>query len=363
MTTGNLLDILILFGSIQGFITAGLLFSRKHNQASQLLAFILLIISLACLNIYFLHVLPSETSALLGIIERTVPLIIIMPLGPLIYFHTKAYLGHEFSFKEEKLHFLSTILDILPSFVFIICTVLYLFGLISSFEPIEIRQINTAYEKYVDIPRWLSTSIYLLLAYRVVTGQKQETTRWLKQFLGVFLLFQVIWLLHLIPYILPPTSNWLLYYLGWYPIYVPLTLLVYWLGTRGIIHLRNTRSSTLDKDEMRLSINILTEAIESEKLFLDSTLSLNSMIEKTGLQQKEISGALNQYLGKSFNEWINGYRVEEVKRKLADRKYDHLSITGIGLESGFNSQATFQRAFKAATQMTPKAYRNSSDRK
>jgi AraC-like DNA-binding protein len=61
-------------------------------------------------------------------------------------------------------------------------------------------------------------------------------------------------------------------------------------------------------------------------------------------------------LNKSFNEFINEYRIEEVKKRLLEKGNEHLTIAGLALECGFNSQATFQRSFKNATGVSPKEY-------
>jgi AraC-like DNA-binding protein len=53
---------------------------------------------------------------------------------------------------------------------------------------------------------------------------------------------------------------------------------------------------------------------------------------------------------------VNGYRIEEAQQKLIDPTNQHLTISAIALECGFNSQATFQRAFKSKLHMTPKEY-------
>jgi AraC-like DNA-binding protein len=65
---------------------------------------------------------------------------------------------------------------------------------------------------------------------------------------------------------------------------------------------------------------------------------------------------LNNHLNKSFNEFVNEYRIEEVKKRLVEKGNEHLTISGIALDCGFNSQATFQRAFKHVTGVSPKEY-------
>ncbi|MEM7297482.1 MAG: helix-turn-helix domain-containing protein [Bacteroidota bacterium] len=361
MNTGNFLDILILFGSIQGFISSFILLSKKNQIANHLLAAILIIISLACLNIYLFLVLPVEVPFIITILEKTLPLIIFMPLGPLIYFYIRSSTGLSFQFKANRSHFLPILLDLIPYIISLFGITLFVVGYQSGIETNEMMEFKEAYEKYVDAPRWLSTSIYLVLSIRFLRANPTSSKRKskLSQFIVGFGIFQVLWLLHLIPYLLPSTSNWLLGTLSWYPIYLPLTLLVYWLGITGLIRAKNNMSPPIDHMELKQTMATIEEAMKKDLFYLNPGFSLSDLVEKTSIDQKTISAALNQDLGKSFNEYVNELRVKEVQTKMLDTSFSHLSITGIALESGFNSQATFQRAFKAATNMTPKAWRSS----
>lgn len=319
----------------------------------------MIIASLACLNIYLFKVVSNETLLSISIASRVIPLIIIMPLGPLIYFYVKSSYGVPFIFKKEKAHFGSILLDLVPSLISIVSIVLFFAGVFSSIEPQKVGAFIEMYEKYADVPRWISTSVYLILAFRFFFSIHPVTKRqnWIKQFLLVFGVFQIVWLFHLIPYLVPTSSSWLLETLSWYPIYIPLTILVYWLGVNGMVQSKNGRTSLLiDHQDFKETVDSLNKIMHNEKLFLSPTLSLGQVVKKTAINQKKVSSALNQYLGKSFNEYVNEFRVDEVKRKMADQLYSHLSITGIAFESGFNSQATFQRSFKMIAKMTPRAY-------
>jgi AraC-like DNA-binding protein len=44
---------------------------------------------------------------------------------------------------------------------------------------------------------------------------------------------------------------------------------------------------------------------------------------------------------------------------LKDDSFSNYTITAIGLEAGFNSNASFYRAFKKQTNVSPSDYRNS----
>jgi AraC-like DNA-binding protein len=65
---------------------------------------------------------------------------------------------------------------------------------------------------------------------------------------------------------------------------------------------------------------------------------------------------LNQHLQKSFNEFVNGYRVEAFKQNIRQSRHDNRTILAMAFDAGFNSQATFQRAFRSNTGMSPREY-------
>jgi AraC-like DNA-binding protein len=75
---------------------------------------------------------------------------------------------------------------------------------------------------------------------------------------------------------------------------------------------------------------------------------LNSPVER-------FSEAINKVLKKSFFDLINEKRVEKAKLLLS-KKLNEMTIEGIAYEAGFNSRASFYRAFKKYTSLTPSEY-------
>ena len=115
---------------------------------------------------------------------------------------------------------------------------------------------------------------------------------------------------------------------------------------------------TLSKnDDYSIISKQLIGSMEGEKLYQDSSLNLRSLSAQTQLSEREISNALNHYLGKNFYTFVNEYRVEEAKERLSDINNNHLSIISIAYDSGFNSKATFNRIFKSLTGNPPNFYR------
>ena len=104
----------------------------------------------------------------------------------------------------------------------------------------------------------------------------------------------------------------------------------------------------------------LAEKIEQyfqiEKPHLDPDLNLISLSKTLKANRADISEAINSGLGKNFNDYVNHYRVQEVKKMLLEGKQQQLSLLGIALECGFNSKATFNRVFKKMTGQSPSQY-------
>lgn len=363
----HFLNILILVGAIQGFITWILLRRLQSNKsANKILSWIILLISLACLNVYFLETVTSNIF-IWNILEAIIPLVIIMPIGPLVYFYVKSILNPKFKIqKKHRPHFYSILLDLIPNFVVILYIIGGFFGLLPSENNYQLDDFIGTYNLYIDIPRWLSLVIYIWITLKLINTHndiKNPTfVKWAKRFTIGFSIFSTIWIFHLIPYSIPSLSNQLLNIAGWYPVYIPLIILVYWLGINGYIisfktYHKTSKNQILSKNTIHKTIAILEKIMTEERLFLKPTLKLNDIVQQSQISQKTISAVLNQHLGKSFNEYVNTFRVEEFKHRLLSENSENFTITGIALECGFNSQATFQRAFKAQTNQTPKEFR------
>ncbi|GAB3505428.1 hypothetical protein GCM10027341_37030 [Spirosoma knui] len=360
-------DLILLLGAMQGFILASLLwFNRKGNRLSnRLLAGLIGFMALMsfCVGIP----IPNRYVSLF---IDLVPMINAMPLGPLIYFYTKSVLNPDFRLSKWELRqFYPIVLDWggnLIAWTFVIGAILHFFP--QQDGPSWGNVINE-YNTYVDIPRWLSMTTYVVLARNWLNAHSRSegefNVRWLRQFLTILLVFQGIWLVHLVPYIIPDTRSTLLDKFGWYPIYIPITVMIYWLGLKGYILSRNspvepvgrkTRLTTLPSETITQVVDSLLNIMDSDKLYLDPELTVEKVARRLQVPAKTISFVLNQYRQKSFNTFINEYRIEAVKQRLTDPASEHLTLTGIAFECGFNSQATFQRTFKQFTQLSPSAF-------
>jgi AraC-type DNA-binding domain-containing proteins len=104
----------------------------------------------------------------------------------------------------------------------------------------------------------------------------------------------------------------------------------------------------------------LKELIEDHHLYRDPELSMTKLALKTGLSNSYLSQIINQKQGQNFFDFINAYRVQEVKAHMRDKDFDHYTILALAQSAGFKSKSTFNSVFKKMTGMTPSAYKRSS---
>lgn len=362
----NLLDIVILLGAIQGFIISTLLYFKKENlYANKLLSVLIFLISLACLNLYLLNVEITKGSPFWSVFSLLFPLVIAMPIGPLVYFCVCSLQSNNFKLRREhRIHFYSVAVDLFPSLFGIVCITGALLNWIHKSSFSEWGNFIDHYNTYADVPRWISACFYTWFAWKKLIDFRQtESSTWPKQFVVSFVIFEAIWLVHLVPYLIPSISNELLDSVGWYPVYIPLVVMVYWLGFNGYLRAKPQSSKMMAEATMEEALLTLRKAMEQDKIFLNPELTLNELANYTGLTQKIISAVLNQQVRKNFNEFVNQYRLAAVKKKLLESGNEHLTITGIAFECGFNSQATFQRVFKQTTGVSPTQFLAQHSRK
>jgi AraC-like DNA-binding protein len=116
------------------------------------------------------------------------------------------------------------------------------------------------------------------------------------------------------------------------------------------------QKSSLKEEDMKLYLQKLTRLMEEEKPYLDGELTLQELSDKLGITKHHLTQILNTKLIRNFYAFVNEYRIEEVKRRLADPKNRNLKIMSIAYDSGFNSKTSFNTIFKNHTGMTPSEY-------
>jgi AraC-like DNA-binding protein len=117
---------------------------------------------------------------------------------------------------------------------------------------------------------------------------------------------------------------------------------------------------TLD-DTDRRQLAALQELMDVEQVYREPDLTIGTLAQRLQWPEHRMRRLINQGLGhRNFNAFLNTYRVDDAKRALQDARYAAVSILTISTEAGFQSLGPFNRAFKAATGLTPTEFRRGS---
>lgn len=115
---------------------------------------------------------------------------------------------------------------------------------------------------------------------------------------------------------------------------------------------------SIEGSEANELISKLTDLMDEEQLYKDARLKLPMVATKLNTSPHRLSQFLNDNLQKSFNQYINEYRIEAAKKMILQN--DHFTLEAIGYEVGFNSRSTFYSAFKRYTGLTPAKFKQKS---
>ena len=100
----------------------------------------------------------------------------------------------------------------------------------------------------------------------------------------------------------------------------------------------------------------LSNLMIENHLFKNPKLTLSDVANELNTTTKTVSSVVNSGFNMNFNDFVNHYRIEAVKDKLDKGEQTTSTLLGIAFDCGFNSKATFNRAFKKSTSLSPKAY-------
>ena len=103
----------------------------------------------------------------------------------------------------------------------------------------------------------------------------------------------------------------------------------------------------------------LLKVMTDQRPYLECELTLPQLAELVGCTTNHLSQVINEGVQKTFFDFVNFYRVEEVKRQLVDPEKTKLSILTLAMDAGFNSKSAFYSAFKKEVGVTPGQFRKS----
>ena len=287
--------------------------------------------------------------------------------GPAVYFYLKSQTNRDFALqKNHFLHLLPWLIYFSVEFsVFVMGK-----GAVTKFQNSILSDILEGVHyvvRIVSLTYYLWSSLKIYKAYRTWSQDQFSDTetisfRWFRN----FLYFMIVWLVcRELMFGLDEILELSFYQDWWWNL--PLVVTAFYVGLQGYsqpqpLHIsfslseKNTLEETIIETPKAVIQKQWDQLIELHKYYLQPELSLNELSQHLGENARELSNAIKQDFGLNFNDYINRKRVAAFEEKIAANEQDQFTLLSLGYESGFNSKATFHRAFKKHKGCTPKEF-------
>lgn len=110
-------------------------------------------------------------------------------------------------------------------------------------------------------------------------------------------------------------------------------------------------TSIADKELMERIVLLMSE----EQLFLNPNLRVSDVAAKLNSNSNYVSTCINVQEGCSFNQYVNGFRINYAKQLLSQNP--DMKLSNVSTASGFTTESSFFRNFKLLTGKTPNEWR------
>jgi AraC-like DNA-binding protein len=118
---------------------------------------------------------------------------------------------------------------------------------------------------------------------------------------------------------------------------------------------QSPESALLSRDEVALVRDRLDVLMSKKRLYTNPDLSLKALAVAVSVTPHELSWFINNELKVGFAEYVNGFRLEGVKRDLLARP--EAPILEIALDNGFGSKTMFNSLFRENVGESPREWR------
>lgn len=328
------------------------------------------------------------------------PFIHLFTIGPVIFFYVQSLLNPSFTFTKKQLwHFLPTVLYI------IYCLIMVVYDKLILHDYYFLRDgEDRDFDDWYQITGFISMSVYFGLSIRYYHLYKQLSSQvlsyansvlfsWVRNFLVAFLMFLGTRLLFFILFLFKDygyVGDWwhfmafaiIFYYIainGYANAVVSkLAFKVNMLGNKPALLLNYTiipdddiqieeadfvevetdskSAVSITNTDLQIWKDKIYSLLVNNKLYQEPELSLVDVAKQLSTNVSILSKAINQGFEMNFNDFVNYYRVQAVIEMLNQKEHKKQTLLGIAYDAGFNSKATFNRAFKKFTSSSPKEW-------
>jgi AraC-like DNA-binding protein len=344
---------------VQLLLIASALTRALHNRSANRI--------MACLLIVLAGIITPWMIGFAGFYDKWrwltfAPLQITLAAGPLFWLYVHALVTDSLP-KDTTRHL------VLP-------TIQFLFYLGSFLLPMPIKErwvdmvslpidIITGILLIAGLAGYGWASLQLLRRYRKALAEARSddhryAARWLQAALGALCLMLIIWTIYLFWDLISPLG-----YKGLMGLYIAIAIFALYLGIEAWRHtalpfptlesLRPAADPLPPSKDWKALGEGWVQKLRMEGWDQDPELSLPLLARRLGTNTGHLSRAINEGLGLSFSDLINGLRARRVAAMIDEARNGDL--LDLALEAGFSSKASFNRAFAATLGMPPSAYR------
>lgn len=335
--------LLSALGAINGFaLSAYFLFILKTRTFSEkLLGGLLFVLSVRIIKSAFKHFNPHLFEVFIQVGLSACALI-----GPFLYLYTLSVTrpGHKL---EQRWWY-----QVLP-FVIIMLVLSWTYPYYDGRYQWSRRIVTLIYEQwllYLILAAWQMRKVFQRL-FRRSEPLKQAEVLLLNVYFGTLIIWLAYWTSSYTSYIVGALSFSFILYLS----------LFLWIFQRRSnkpeeasppAKYANKRLPEQEAEEIKHGLHRL---FTQEKIYQNPKLKLADLAAALETSPHQLSQYLNDNLEKSFNQFVNEYRVEAAKALLIEQQ--QFTAEAIGYDCGFNSKSTFFSTFKKLVGCTPAVYR------
>lgn len=329
---------------------------------------------------------PGEPSQLVHVLwSLSLPLFLIMP--PLLWFYVRAITaGAELGSRHRlAVHYLPALASLILPVILLRTPWQNLVAASQSQDPMGVPvviQLNIVLAIFVGIflvqcGVYTGLIVKRLASYRsqlkdLFSSTEEQEMRWVRR-IGVFLVCYVVssFVVHMVVFkiigvssnlepaveLLPDLFGFLLVW----------TLVAWGLRQRPALaaepgglgsHEKSAAGkyerSALPPERARRIADKIDAMMREKNLYRDANLSLRALSDALGVSPNYVSQTLNTTLDSTFFDYVNAWRIEEAKQRLAEGDD---TILAVAYDVGFNSRSSFYESFRRNTGMTPSRYR------
>lgn len=373
---------LLLIFFFNGIVFSFLLLKKgiqNNNNANKWLSFLLFLCAMYIAP-YMLGYAGWYSRKVTREILYFIPFMQVLLIGPVIFFYTKSLLNSTFKIsKKEYYHFIPALIYLVYSLIVFITDKLILDEFYFYADSRDKDMAN-----WYQIAGIISMVYYLIASLKFYKNYKKLVFdkvsfadsilfEWIPNFLIAFLSIVVLRVLLFL--LNPEWGNFGNQF--WH--YIAFSIVVLYVSVNGYANAvkmsflndvnsesinvyqesdedYKTKQDNTNLEEIEFWKDKILHLVENEKVFKNPTLTLSDLSKLLNTNTKNISKSINSGFDMNFNDFINHYRIEAVKEKLHKEEHKTSTLLGIAFDCGFNSKATFNRAFKKSIDLSPKDY-------